>query len=68
MNVDTFDATPTQKAAEIAVKLERGAEMTTRQIADCYGMTWEGAYRMMCNISGRLPIVKDEAGRWRKFE
>lgn len=65
---DTFDATPTQKAAEVAIMLERGTELTTRQIADRYGMTWEGAHRMMCNISGRVPIVKDDNGRWRKFE
>lgn len=65
--IDTFDATPTQKAAEIAVKLERGGAMTTREIAECYGMTWQGAHVMMNNIAGRLPIVKDDSGRWRKF-
>ncbi len=67
---DTYqaDATPTQKAAEIAVKLERGGAMTTREIAECYGMTWQGAHVMMNNIAGRLPIVKDDNGRWRKFD
>ncbi len=65
--IDTFDATPTQKAAEIAVNLERGGAMTTREIAEYYGMTWQGAHVMMNNIAGRLPIVKDDNGRWRKF-
>lgn len=64
----TDDATPSQKAAEIAVRLERGETPTTREIAECYGMTWQGAHVMMCNIAGRLPIVKDDAGRWKKFE
>ncbi len=65
--IDTFEATPTQKAAEIAVNLERGGAMTTREIAEYYGMTWQGAHVMMNNIAGRLPIVKDDSGRWRKF-
>ncbi len=65
--IDTFEATPTQKAAEIAVNLERGGAMTTREIAERYGMTWQGAHVMMNNIAGRLPIVKDDSGRWRKF-
>jgi hypothetical protein len=68
MTIENYDATPTQKAAEIAVKLERGEELTSRQIAECYGMTWQGADMMMNNIAGRLPIVKDKAGKWRKFD
>lgn len=65
--IDNYEATPTQKAAEIAVKLERGEEMTTRDVAEYYGMTWVGADRLMNNIAGRLPITK-EAGKWRKFD
>jgi len=64
---ENYEATPTQKAAEIAVKLERGEEMTTRDVAECYGMTWVGADRLMNNIAGRLPITK-AAGKWRKLD
>lgn len=67
---DTYqaEATPTQKAAEITVKLYRGETMTTREIAEHYAMTWHGANALMNNIAGRIPIVRDDNGRWRKFD
>jgi hypothetical protein len=62
------ECSPTQRAAEIAVELWQGEALTTRQIAERYGLTWRGADIFMSNIGGRLPIVKDEAGKWRRFQ
>lgn len=62
------EATPTQKAAEVAWRLQAGQELTTNEVAEQYGMTYGGANKMMNIISARVPIVKVEDGRWKKLD
>jgi hypothetical protein len=63
---DGPEYTPQERAAIITHKIDRGAALTTAEIAAYTGITVCGAWRMMDRISRVVPIVQDE-GRWRRF-
>lgn len=44
--------------------LLEGNRLTTAQIAQLTGLTWDGAKYMLTNMSLVLPIVEDDQGRW----
>lgn len=66
MMVQRFDLSAQQKAADITCLIVRGAAPTTAEIAERYGITWQGAYMMMSRISGVVPLIQD-GQRWRLF-
>lgn len=59
--------TPQEKAARVAFQMALGEGFTVREVADDFGMTWRGAYRMITGISRVVPIAQDDGGRWRHF-
>lgn len=59
------DYNTTERVALLTFGLALGTAYTTSQVADLTGMTWGGAYRMLCRVSGILPIYQDETGCWR---
>ena len=60
------ERTPQQRAALLAIRLVRGDGITTSQVAEWLGMSYQGARRLLMNLSGpELPVVRDEDGRWR---
>lgn len=61
---DTKELTPTERVAvilwHIAILKE---ELTTAQVATLSGLSMRAARRMMCAISRKVPIYKDD-GVW----
>jgi len=66
--IDVYDSSPQQKAAWVAWHLALGETLTTHQVAGQFGMTWHGAHRMMCSVSGKIPIVAEDGGVWKRFD
>jgi len=64
------DMTGQQKAARVALLLAQGREYSTVEIAEMFGMSWEGAFSMMDRISITIPLTKDEnrGGKWYLIE
>ena len=54
-----------QRAAVVAVWLASGRVMTASEIARRLGMSQNGAWCMMEDLAGVLPIIKGEDKRWR---
>lgn len=68
MMVDNEKSTPTEKAAEVTYLIIQGQEMTTSDVAERFGTTWQGADKLMNKVSRRVPIYKDERDtRWKKL-
>lgn len=57
-------ATPTHRAAHIAILLRDGRRLTTADVAAITGMTRVGSWGLLTRLSGILPILPDEEGRW----
>lgn len=56
-----------EKAAKVTFQIVSGDTPTTADIAERFGMTWQGAYRMMSNVSRVVPLTT-ENGRWRVWD
>ena len=41
-----------------------GEALTTAQVARMTGRSRSGAYRLLCEMSGVMPLVQDEDCRW----
>lgn len=41
-----------------------GEALTTAQVARMTGRSHSGAYRLLCEMSGPMPLVQDDEGRW----
>ena len=41
-----------------------GEALTTAQVARMTGYTHGGAYRLLCEMSGAMPLVQDRRWRW----
>lgn len=41
-----------------------GEALSTAQVARMTGYTHSGAYRLLCEMSGVMPLVQDEDWRW----
>ena len=62
--VEGREWTAHQKAGQIAIWLAQGDSFTTREVAQCTGMTFMGAKYMLEMLSMVLPIEHVE-GNWR---
>ena len=57
------DWVTTDSVAWAVWHLAHGEAMTTRLVAESTGLSREGAYKMLCRVSFRLPITQYE-GEW----
>ena len=55
--------TVTERVAEITWRLSQGERLTVIQVAREYGMTWDGAYKLLTRMSRKVPIYSDK-GEW----
>lgn len=64
------DLSPQQKAAHLTVLIIQGREYTTGQVATMFGMSNRGAWGMLNNIAGAVPLTttEDSPCRWRRFD
>ena len=53
-------------ATVVYTLLVEEAELTTREVAERTGLTWQGAEQMLDKASRVVPITKYES-RWRRF-
>ena len=60
--------TPQEKAASVVWRLAHGDEVSIRQVADEFGITVQGAYRLMNTVSRVIPITTNSTGMWRRFD
>lgn len=65
MDPDGEGITAKDRAAMLAWKLARGAQLTTSDIASEYQISRKGAARFLNEISRVLPIIRDLDGRWK---
>lgn len=56
---------PTERTAIVVGRILLGERLTTRQIADYLGITWDGAHKMLGKIARVLPIVQTD-GCWER--
>lgn len=52
-----------QKGGLVIYWLCQGESLTTQNIADLTGLSWEGARKLACKLSGAVPIVQVD-GTW----
>ena len=64
---DNDDYSAQEKASSIAWRIANGQEFTVREVAEDFGITWQGAYRMLNTISRVIPIAPDDRGMWKSF-
>ena len=57
----------TERVAVIVWKIAQGQVYTTAEIAVICGLTWDGAYKLMCRVSRVLPIYLDNA-QWKSID
>ena len=65
---DSDDFTPQEKASSIAWRIAAGQEFTTREVADNFGITRQGALKMLNTISRVIPIAPNSTGIWKRFD
>lgn len=61
------DLMTTERIALVSWALLLGKAYTTREVAELTGLTWGGAYRMLCRMSRVLPLYQHDDGRWGIF-
>ncbi len=57
-----------EKAADVVWRIANGQAVTVREVADDFGITWQGAWKMMNTISRVIPIAPNSTGRWQRFD
>ena len=60
--------TAQEKAASVVGRLAQGRDVKTREVADEFGITIQGAYRLMNTVSRVVPICVVSTGTWRRFD
>ena len=55
---------PVERAGLLGAWLVSGETVTCAQVAQAFGMSWAGAWRMLDKLSAVLPIVRNGAD-WR---
>lgn len=60
----TVESIPTERVATTAWAFAQGESYTTAQVATLTGLTWFGAYKLLCKMSRVLPIYCDH-GVWK---
>ena len=68
MTPQPLDLTIRQRTAIVVYAILTGQELSTVEFAEKISVTRQGAWAILCQISGVLPIVQDDDGIWRKFE
>lgn len=63
----TDECTGQQRAGMVTAWLIDGEKMKTRHLARRFGITTQGAGKMMKNLSAKLPIVQED-GYWQWME
>ncbi|MBI1296682.1 hypothetical protein GC175_17135 [bacterium] len=59
----------TERVAQVTLWLARGEAFTVAELAIRTGMTWEGAYRMLCRMERKIPLWRDEVTKkWALME
>ena len=61
------DYSAQEKASSIAWRISNGQQFTVREVAEDFGISWQGAYRMLNTISRVIPIAPDDRGIWKAF-
>lgn len=61
------ELTPTEKGALLALAFERGGCFTVEELAAQFGMTVNGAQRVLRNLSRVIPIAESD-GYWYKVD
>mgnify|MGYP000902692399 FL=1 len=61
------DFTSIEKGAMVGWRLAMGEQLTTRQLRDEFGITYQGAQYILETVSRRLPIIRTEDYRWGRF-
>jgi hypothetical protein len=59
---------PQEKAGSVTWRMAHGKSFTVRQVADEFGMTWQGANRLLCTLERVLPIAPNSTGVWRRLD
>jgi hypothetical protein len=54
----------TERVGLIAWHLAQGGTVTVREVATRYGVTHNGAWRILSKLGRCLPLVNDEQGHW----
>lgn len=67
MQTEYAEMSPVERAAHVAVRLVRGEQLTTRQVAVQYSVTRQTAYRMLNRTCRILPLTQDD-GVWRLLD
>lgn len=57
-------STPTTKAARLVYLLSLGRRYTTVEIAELFGITRQGAWRLLVGLTWACPIRQDDQQRW----
>jgi hypothetical protein len=61
---EEIDYTSQIRAGLVTYWLCHGEALTTTQVAELTGLTYNGAWKMMCVLSGRLPFYQTDDGEW----
>ena len=69
MTTNGKDYVPQERASLVAWKMAAGKEFTVSEVADEFGMTYQGARRLLNTISRVVPIYPNSTtGAWRRFD
>ena len=60
----TEEYTSVERYGIVSWHLAHGEEMRACEVAQLTGLTWEGAYELLCRLSRVIPICQDEHGVW----
>jgi len=68
--IDGEEYTPQEKAAYIAWKMAQGESFSTKEVAEAFSVTYNGAYSMLTRISRVVPIAPScqRGGRWQRIK
>lgn len=62
------DFVPQERASLLTWKIARGEEFTTTEVAESFGLTYQGGRRLLHTISRVIPISVNSSGVWRRFD
>lgn len=64
---DKSGLTVTERAVFVGWRLMAGDVWTTQEVANILGMSWAGAYQLLCKASRILPIYQNEEKQWTRI-
>ena len=57
-----------ERAAKIDFMFAEGHALTTSQVADLVGLTYDGARKLLQVVTRVIPIYQDDSGLWRRLD